>query len=161
MVDIGTGSHGDLVFFCIAVCHAVLLMRIAAVCDLKGITLIGVYVYFGQVAPFPEGVRLHDKTAVCFDFLIVGDVVPCHHVGVAFEPVFIESVNEKFITVKTAFPCEKHFESLTVALSFGVLITAAKDVHTLLPWEIFGNTAVAVKEVVCDNDTVIAKIFVK
>ena len=66
--------------------------------------------------PLPERVCLHDESAVCLDLLIVGDMIPRHHVRVVFEPVFVKAIDEKFVAVKAAFPCEKHFESLAAAL---------------------------------------------
>ena len=37
MVDVGAGGHDNVVFLCITVCHAVLFMRISAVCHLERI----------------------------------------------------------------------------------------------------------------------------
>ncbi len=117
-------------------------------------------IHLGQITSLPEGMRLHDKPALCPDLLIVGDVIPRHHVRVVLEPLFVKSVDQIFVAVKPAFPRKENVESLSDALCPGVLVAAAEDIHTLIPREIFGDTAVAVKKMIRHDDAVIAEVFV-
>ena len=74
--------------------------------------------------------------------------------------VLVDTIGQKVCAKVGILQTEKHFQTYLVTLFFGILITLAELVHSVLPTVKVGNSTVAVEKVIGDDDPVIAKGFI-
>ena len=70
--------------------------------------------------------------------------------------VLVDTIGQKVCTEVGILQTEKNFQTYLVTLFFGILITLAELVHSVLPTVKVGDGTVAVEKVIGDDDPVIA-----
>ena len=70
--------------------------------------------------------------------------------------VLVDTIGQKVCTEVGILQTEKDFQTYLVTHFFGILITLAEFVHSVLPTVKVGNSTVAVEKVIGDDDPVIA-----
>jgi hypothetical protein len=153
-------SHGNMMLDCVAVCQSVLIGGIAGIGYFKGITLKGMQIHSGKIISLSERMSLHYQTTVFVNLFQMGNVIPGHYFRMSKQPCLVQTVYQKFITIKAAFPSKENGKALLISFCFGSFIGETVTVDPFLPGKGIRNTGIAVKEVVCDKDAAVAKLLI-
>ena len=155
-----TSCHRQTKLFGVAIGSCVFVWMIAGIGAFYAIAVQVAKADMADIIPLAEGMGLYNAAAVAAHFFQLLAARPMFHLGMGQQPCLVKAVDEVFVIVVILFPAEKHIKADFLSLGIGVLISGAEDVHPLFPAAFARDAAVAVHEMIGDDDTLEADGFI-
>ena len=135
---------------------AVLLVLAVSVQNLHGVDQIGEQTDHRDVVILPERVRVDDRAALGTDVFQVVDERQAVDERMIREPVLVQPVGQEIVAFGGVLPPEKHLHADFVAVFLRGAVARGEELDAFPPRQIARHRAVAVEEMVRDDDAVVA-----